>query len=335
MRRQRRWWVLVLACGAGLLADVAAAAPGAPGAARANRLQAFYVRGPGNGTAGSEDLIGVEAVGPDVRVRLIRVRRVDDFCPNLIVEAVEGMLPHTTVQAVAGVGLCSLPSRQVRLASARAQRHYSTVDFFGSVDAIVADCDRGARSFVLTQPPILDDRALRRQAPEVAALWNTASRVGNRITTYTFRDPDAPFRAAPAASEALGTALVPELLSERYVRLLPDYLVKDLKHYTGPPAHRGMYPPDVIDRESLGITTYVAPIMPRIALSARVFGDIRLRLTVDAETGEVKAAQVLSGPPLLSEPAIRAARQWRFAPATAPREPIVVTVSFTLRCPPA
>jgi TonB family protein len=65
-----------------------------------------------------------------------------------------------------------------------------------------------------------------------------------------------------------------------------------------------------------------------------VFGDVRLRLTVDAETGAVTNVEVIQDKPLLGAAAVAAARQWMFTPATAPREPIDVTFRFAERCPP-
>jgi hypothetical protein len=323
MHRPQVWLVL------GWMLICVTAAEAAPGV---NRLKALYIRMPEGDF--SEDLVVVEPVGRDVRVRFIRLSPVDANCPSLVVKAVEGVLPNTTVQAVAGGDVCSLSPRHIRRATSRAMRRYSTVDFFGSIDAIVAECDSGERTFVLKQPPILDDRILRRQAPAVAKVWSTGERVTNRITKFNDADPEAPFRSDEAASETRGTSLVPDLLTEKYTRLIPDYLVKRLERYKGPPAQRGPLPPELLDRESLGLTIYVAPVLSQIALSARVFNDVRLRLSVDRETGAVTDVEALTNPPLLVPAAIAAARQWRFAPATAPREPIDVTVSFKLRCAP-
>ena len=80
------------------------------------------------------------------------------------------------------------------------------------------------------------------------------------------------------------------------------------------------------------MVTFVAPKFPPIALSARVTGDVRLRLTVHAETGAVTQVDRLSDKPLLGDVAVQAVRTWKFDPARAPREPIDVTVRFQIRC---
>jgi outer membrane biosynthesis protein TonB len=73
--------------------------------------------------------------------------------------------------------------------------------------------------------------------------------------------------------------------------------------------------------------------LPPIALAARVFGDVRLRITADRETGNVTDAEPITGHALHIAAAVAAARGWQFAPESIPREPIEVTVRFQLRCP--
>ncbi len=50
---------------------------------------------------GGDDFVFVEPVGPDVRVRAVRVARVNQHCPSRQVQAAETTLRGTTVQAVA------------------------------------------------------------------------------------------------------------------------------------------------------------------------------------------------------------------------------------------
>jgi TonB family protein len=61
--------------------------------------------------------------------------------------------------------------------------------------------------------------------------------------------------------------------------------------------------------------------MPQIAVSARVFGDVRVKLEVDRATGAVRRAVIVQGLPLLNDATLAAVRQWRFKPGRRPRIP--------------
>jgi len=88
-----------------------------------------------------------------------------------------------------------------------------------------------------------------------------------------------------------------------------------------------------VDQSSWQFAHEVPPTIPPIALAARVFRGIRLRLEADRATGAVTQATVIDGTPLLNDAALTAARQWRFVPGTHPVDPFEVTVGFRLRCP--
>ena len=102
--------------------------------------------------------------------------------------------------------------------------------------------------------------------------------------------------------------------------------------YTGPPTARELLPAEVLERDSLPLVDFVAPKYPPIALAARVTGDVRLRLLVDAQTGAVTQVDRLAGNPLLGDAAVQGARSWKFDPARVSREPIEVTMRFQVRC---
>lgn len=302
------------------------------GAQTADGLRSFYARVHENF---GDDIVSVEPSGSDVRVRVIRVALADERCPAQLVEAVERILPETTVQAVAGVRICDISNRRVARALAAAPSPYSLIDFIGSIDITVAACPTGERVFVFRMPPLVNTDKLRRQAPDVEALWEVGRKVRTLATPRVGREPfgdESP--GARTAREAFGTSLLPELRSGRYDAAFPDhYFATLLDGYAAPPEQRGPLPLELVERDSLDLITYVAPVMPPIAVSARVFGDVRLRLTVNPDTGVVSGVQTLSGSPLHTDAAVNAARQWRFAPATA-REPIEVTLRFEERCSP-
>jgi TonB family protein len=76
----------------------------------------------------------------------------------------------------------------------------------------------------------------------------------------------------------------------------------------------------------LRYATYVQPVYPQIALSARVPGEIVVEATV-VEDGTLRDIRVLRSVPLLDQAVIDAVRQWRFAP------PQVGGVSAPVRVP--
>lgn len=92
-----------------------------------------------------------------------------------------------------------------------------------------------------------------------------------------------------------------------------------------------------IIRKSGGVLTSTAirkvnPEYPAEAKAAQVSGAVVVEITVD-ETGNVIAAQAISGHPLLKDAAVAAARQWQFAPTTVKDKPVKVvgTVTFNFQ----
>jgi TonB family protein len=301
---------------------------------------------------GGIDIVSVDPVGGGVRVRIVRVSPADQFCPGQLVRAVERTFAGATVQRLAATNVCAVSPEQAAAAVAQSSTYRSTVDFIGSTDTVVAMCGAREKMFVLQQQPILDTRALARRAPDVAAVWT----LGDRMRAMLSRHPQAghfadPIEEADAAdAEALGTAMLPELVSTKYERAFgswvcrdrktaaeipcaPNYLSWRLDGYTGPPAQRGVLPADVLERSELKLAEYVAAPVPAIALSARVTGDVRVRLAAERATGVVTSVEALSGSPLLQPAAVAAVRRWRFAPGAAPSAPVEVTFRFSLRCP--
>jgi hypothetical protein len=91
---------------------------------------------------------------------------------------------------------------------------------------------------------------------------------------------------------------------------------------------------EIVDRASLNLAEYVEPMMSPIAKSARVFGDVQLRLRADSVSGAVTDVEVLpKASPLLSPAAVAAVRRWRFAQGAIPTGALDVTVRFQQRCP--
>jgi len=78
----------------------------------------------------------------------------------------------------------------------------------------------------------------------------------------------------------------------------------------------------------------VDPVYPAFAKAARVSGLVKVQVVIN-EQGEVMEAEIVSGLPMLNLPSLRAARQWRFAPALLEDRPVKVqgdlTFNFTLQ----
>ena len=76
------------------------------------------------------------------------------------------------------------------------------------------------------------------------------------------------------------------------------------------------------------------PIYPRLALSARIAGTVRLQATISRD-GRIENLHVLSGHPMLTGPALEAVRTWRYRPLLLNGDPVeVITeidVNFVLQ----
>lgn len=77
----------------------------------------------------------------------------------------------------------------------------------------------------------------------------------------------------------------------------------------------------------------VIPAYPQLARSARISGKVLLAAVI-APDGTVQRLQLISGPPLLVDAALKAVRQWTYRPTRLNGEPVEViteiTVNFTL-----
>ena len=66
------------------------------------------------------------------------------------------------------------------------------------------------------------------------------------------------------------------------------------------------------------------PVYPRAAKAARVSGTVYVHVILD-ESGRVISAEAVSGPPLLQEVAVEAARAARFSPTLVSGQPVKVS----------
>jgi protein TonB len=73
----------------------------------------------------------------------------------------------------------------------------------------------------------------------------------------------------------------------------------------------------------------VQPDYPPLAKSTGQSGVVAVEVTI-SEKGDVVSARALSGPPLLRDAAVSAAKRWKFKPSTRDSKPVasVSTISF-------
>jgi len=73
----------------------------------------------------------------------------------------------------------------------------------------------------------------------------------------------------------------------------------------------------------------VDPVYPPAAIQRRVEGVVKLRLMVEPD-GSVGQVYLDSGPPLLVDAAINAARRWRYSPASVDGRAVESSVDIGL-----
>lgn len=73
----------------------------------------------------------------------------------------------------------------------------------------------------------------------------------------------------------------------------------------------------------------IAPAYPREAVAAHVLGTVQVGATVGKD-GRLRDVHVLTGPALLAEAAVQAARQWQYTPALANGAPVETEVVMAL-----
>lgn len=85
--------------------------------------------------------------------------------------------------------------------------------------------------------------------------------------------------------------------------------------------------------EAAKLISRVQPVYPVIAIQARIQGNVVLHAIIGRD-GQVSELQVLSGHPLLVNPAVEAVRQWRYNPTLLNGQVVevetTITVSFVL-----
>jgi TonB family protein len=332
-----------IAGSAGLLAAMLLISDAIADAQPATALRSFYVQ---SQLENGEQIVEVSQQGRDVRVRTIAMVQAHYQCPGVVVRAHDLELTNTTVQAVAGTPLCSITEQRFNRAVGEARdRTTNTIDWFGWRGSVVASCDGKERRFPFVQQPgdRLDEVALERRDRTVSRVWTLTKAATEGSLIQGAERPDQEVR------EMLGTSLVPDLVGGKYefayrdacwdadrnraVRCEPNYFAWRLEGYRGPPAERGPLPLRLVDHEKWQFVHFEPPVFPPIALSARISGDVHLRLEVDSVSGAVTRASLAKSIPLLDAAALAAAGKWRFVPGSTPGGSFEVAIRFQVECP--
>jgi protein TonB len=109
----------------------------------------------------------------------------------------------------------------------------------------------------------------------------------------------------------------------------PDVGPVEAHDVVPPLAHPIDEPVDYYDEPPLA-THRPEPQYPDIARSGGIEGVVRLEVVVDRD-GAVRSARVLEPGSLFDDAALKAARQWRFRPATVNGHPVTAKVGLTFR----
>jgi hypothetical protein len=289
-----------------------------------------------------DEILEVTSEGKDVRVRVIRISSATRYCGGQLVRAAERVLPDTTIKKLTGrVDLCSYTGHDVTAALNAAAPKGITDTWDSATLSIVAKCRAQERVLDFPYPAQVDLKALQRDNPRVRALWDLNYKVRSRAfgKRFSFRDLSA---AQEKEFEDLGTKLLPELVSGQFdagfgnytcanQKCDTNYLAWLLRGYTGPPANRDPAYVEIINT-SLRLAKYDLPKYPPIAKTAHLFGEVRLRIVPEMQTGLVKDVQLVSGNPLLGSVAINAAKKWQFSSGLQSDQPVEVVLKFHL-CP--
>jgi protein TonB len=177
----------------------------------------------------------------------------------------------------------------------------------------------------LPQPPAV-------QAQSSARSYSTAPTIErelvqpNHIPTTIARisdkpqSPEAPFTAVPCVGNCGAGIPITNILSPG-----PPIIVVQPPHPARPIRVSEMKLGDLIHK--------VVPEYPMAAKQLRIQGTVVL-MAIVGKDGRVEHVQLMSGPPLLVQPAMRAVEQWQYRPYLLNQEPVEVqtqvTVNFVL-----
>ncbi len=325
-----------------LLAMTAAA-----GRADSAKLQEFYIV-----TASSTDYIpgGADTLlhawqdGVDTLVRYVNIEYVNASTPRPLVQAAETRMHNMSpANLVKGAYLCAVNQGTLDAAVKKlGKTPFGGVEYTGL--GVVARC--GTRSVVLRLPSklLVDQERLAQAYPGFARLWKLDGEIIEAAfgSGHIFHDSAGKNNLS---QQDEGERLVPELRSGLHDAGLAvarkagtgnpaDSTFRFLlEHYRGPVTQEDTEKrpvPRLVDADAYRFTQFAAPQYPANAMQPRVEGRVKLRLTVEPATGEVRGASAVSGHPLLCPSAEEAAKRWRLEPGSVSAGTVEVTLEYAL-----
>jgi TonB family protein len=301
-------------------------------------LQHFYIVSHVVSDAGPfwyEYILDVNPTDEGALVRKIRIAPLNSYCTTPItVKAAERIISDMNPESLAGVSLCSLNEGAVASAvkTAGKRGNGSINDTVGFT--IVAKCGRTNKVFDLPLEQAIDFEWLQKNEPSVAELYSLSGNISKRAFGKGFSFYDVSSDQNKAFQE-LGARIVPDLKRGKYDRgFARTYRLSAIvDDYIGIVEHEEATYIELSNPPDLHFAKYAAPTFPRLAEMARIQGEVRIKITIDASTGGVRDVEATSGHPLLKDAAIAAARQWQFQRESQLPESVEIGVKFELRCP--
>jgi len=264
------------------------------------------------------------------RIRIIHMAP-PEFCGGLLVQAVETRMPWDRLQdLLRSYDLCSLDPAVIERSLKPRRKHVAIDDSeqFG----IVVQCGAREKVFHLSLPEKINLKRLEARNPRIASLWDLFSRVRDaafgKLPLFYDISPQKVLEM-----QRFAETLIPELHSFANGFSERSSLRSILGHYRGP---MSTWAPtsELAEKSVFRFITYKDPAYPPLAKQARISGVVKIQLTVDTRTGEVKDVAWISGHPLFRESTFLAAKQWQFDPHDGNFEsPIQLSLKFLLDCP--
>jgi TonB family protein len=292
-------------------------------------------------------ILEVAPEGRDSVIRYVRIAPMDSMCTecteSIVVEAATARLSGVSPSDLAAqCNPCAIDAASL---TRNLKRRTRTAAIYDSVRfGIVANCGSREVLLRLPHPEQVNLELLRKTSPALARWWD----LEHAIIARAF-GPDQVFYGVSAEQEENlqreGEIIVPDLLSGRFDRGLdpscpsgqpctqPSFR-DDLRGYGGPLGVWG-HTPRLIQAEEYRFKRYVPPKYPPLAMQARISGTVRIDLTVDPKTGEVRGVRVVSGHPLFRKAVVEAAQQWQFVPEqlSGESQSVPADLVFEFRCP--
>jgi len=298
-----------------------------------------------NGVSFYYRILHVKQDGAGSIIRYIRIAPMNVYCSRTVVRAIEKRVSESPERLVGSNNPCAVNLGRLRAALKRYRRSDGVLEAISF--GIVAQCGQTSSVLGLPIDNQVDMKGLASAHPAMARLWNLTSEVTGRMfgEHYLFRDRTD---EEDAALQSVGARVIPEIISGQYdpglnaafrgnveTRDSPSFRSL-LADYRGPisaaEAKAGLIP-QLLNLEAYRFSKFVPVTFPPLALQARIEGRVELQLTVEPSTGRVDNVHPLSGHPLLTPPAVYAARQWVFVPNSVSSGMLTMTVEFARRCP--